>query len=177
MHVKPVVLEGRYVRLEPLSPEHAALAEITEGFEFLQREPFDQWFPVAQASSDPLFFAAVVGASFQAFLFLGIQWRQVFHTFEMRPSVGIAAEFRIVAEGQQDHADADVHQLHLLVFFEIAGVLAEFLHPDQENESVQVHRSLEAGFHPLHQIAPALVELQIHTRSSRVLPERRRKST
>jgi len=60
MHVKPVVLEGRYVRLEPLSPEHAALAEITEGFEFLQREPFDQWFPVAQASSDPLFFAAVV---------------------------------------------------------------------------------------------------------------------
>lgn len=60
--VEPVVLQGRYVRLEPLGPEHARLREITEGFEFLPEYPedFDKWFVRAQASRDPLFFAAVV---------------------------------------------------------------------------------------------------------------------
>jgi RimJ/RimL family protein N-acetyltransferase len=60
--VEPVVLAGRYVVLEPLAPEHEELREITDGFEYLPEYPddFDTWFPSAQASTDPLFFAAVV---------------------------------------------------------------------------------------------------------------------
>ena len=60
--VEPAVLEGRYVRLEPLTEQHAQLRDITDGFEFLPEYPqdFDEWFPAAQASTDPLFFAAVV---------------------------------------------------------------------------------------------------------------------
>ena len=47
--------------LEPLGPQHDALREITDGFEFLPEYPedFDDWFPRALASEDPLFFAAV----------------------------------------------------------------------------------------------------------------------
>lgn len=59
MHVAPVVLQGRYVRLEPLRAEHDCLREITAGFEFLPRVPFDEWFAAAQTSSDPLYFAAI----------------------------------------------------------------------------------------------------------------------
>ena len=60
--VAPVVLAGRWVRLEPLSDEHAGLAEIVEGFEYLPEYPgeFVEWFQRSLDSSDPLFFAAVI---------------------------------------------------------------------------------------------------------------------
>lgn len=60
--VEPVVLAGRYVRLEPLAPEHVGLRAITDGFDFLPEHPedFDEWFVRARASRDPLFFAAVI---------------------------------------------------------------------------------------------------------------------
>lgn len=60
--VAHVVLTGRWVRLEPLSVEHAGLAEIVEGFAYLPEYPgdFDEWFARSRDSSDPLFFAAVV---------------------------------------------------------------------------------------------------------------------
>lgn len=60
--VGPVVLAGRYVTLEPLGAQHDGLREIVEGFDYLPERPqdFDDWFPSAQASRDPLFFAAVV---------------------------------------------------------------------------------------------------------------------
>lgn len=60
--VEPVVLAGRYVTLEPLGPQHAALERITDGFDSLPEcpEDFGEWFPRAQNSTDPLFFAAVV---------------------------------------------------------------------------------------------------------------------
>jgi RimJ/RimL family protein N-acetyltransferase len=63
--VEPVVLAGRYVRLEPLGSHHDGLREIVEGFDFLPEHPqdFDEWFPSAQASCDPLFFAAVIGGA------------------------------------------------------------------------------------------------------------------
>ena len=59
MRVEPVVLQGRYVRLEPLGPQHDALREITDGFEYLPRMPFDEWFAEALVSRDPMYFAAV----------------------------------------------------------------------------------------------------------------------
>ena len=41
MHpVEPVVLAGRYVRLEPLAPEHVGLRAITDGFDFLPDDVF-----------------------------------------------------------------------------------------------------------------------------------------
>lgn len=60
--VEPVVLPGRWVRLEPLAAAHVALAEITDGFEFLPdaAEDFDAWFAHAQGSLDPMFFCALV---------------------------------------------------------------------------------------------------------------------
>ncbi len=60
--VEPVRLNGRCVSLEPLAPEHEALREIVDGFEFLPDAPenFDKWFEGAQSSSDPLSFAALV---------------------------------------------------------------------------------------------------------------------
>lgn len=63
--VAPVTLTGRYVRLEPLSPAHAAdLGAITDPvlFRYLPEDPqdFQEWLATAMASTDPLFFAAVV---------------------------------------------------------------------------------------------------------------------
>lgn len=63
--VGPVVLAGRRLRLEPLSPAHeAGLRAITDPqlYRYLPEYPedFDAWFPAALASTDPLFFAAVV---------------------------------------------------------------------------------------------------------------------
>ncbi len=60
--VTPVTLVGRYVRMEPLGPAHAELAGITDGFRYLPDHPqdFAEWLPAAMASTDPLFFAAVV---------------------------------------------------------------------------------------------------------------------
>lgn len=63
--VGPLVLAGRYVRLEPLSERHGDLADIDDPdlYRYLPDVPgdFDAWLPVALASTDPLFFAAVIG--------------------------------------------------------------------------------------------------------------------
>ncbi|HQR80810.1 MAG TPA: GNAT family protein [Actinomycetota bacterium] len=63
--VEPVVLAGRYVRLEPLCDAHVpGLRAIRnpELFEYLPDHPddFDRWWSAARESRDPLFFAAVV---------------------------------------------------------------------------------------------------------------------
>lgn len=60
--VRPVVLAGRWVRLEPLSAAHSDLVQIVEGFEYLPEYPadFDQWFGRSVGSADPMFFAAVM---------------------------------------------------------------------------------------------------------------------
>ncbi|MCO6048787.1 GNAT family N-acetyltransferase [Mesorhizobium sp. RP14(2022)] len=72
-----VVLEGRYVRLEPLSAaahgddlfEASSIADIGERFRWLfenppeSREAFEAWLQKAEASADPLFFAVIDKAS------------------------------------------------------------------------------------------------------------------
>ncbi len=66
--VVPQVLDGRHVRLEPLSQDHeTGLRAIDDPvlFRYLPENPqdFDNWFPAALASADPLFFAAVTGVA------------------------------------------------------------------------------------------------------------------
>jgi RimJ/RimL family protein N-acetyltransferase len=72
-----VVLEGRYVRLEPLSAalhgddlfEASSIADIGERFRWLfenppeSREAFEAWLRKVEASTDPLFFAVIEKAS------------------------------------------------------------------------------------------------------------------
>lgn len=72
-----VVLEGRYVRLEPLSAalhgddlfEASSIADIGERFRWLfenppeSREAFEAWLRKVEASTDPLFFAVIDKAS------------------------------------------------------------------------------------------------------------------
>lgn len=75
-----IVLEGRYVRLEPLDParhgddlfEAATQGDAEARFRYLfetvpdSREAFQAWLEKAAASEDPLFFAVVDKASGQA---------------------------------------------------------------------------------------------------------------
>jgi RimJ/RimL family protein N-acetyltransferase len=72
-----VVLEGQYVRLEPLSAalhgddlfEASSIADIGERFRWLfenppeSREAFEAWLRKVEASTDPLFFAVIDKAS------------------------------------------------------------------------------------------------------------------
>ena len=71
-----VVLEGRYVRLEPLAAQHgdglyeaATVADAGQRFRWLfenapdDRAAFDTWLEKSSASQDPLFFAVIDKAS------------------------------------------------------------------------------------------------------------------
>lgn len=71
-----VVLEGRYVRLEPLAAQHgdglyeaATVADAGQRFRWLfenapdDRAAFDAWLEKSSASQDPLFFAVIDKAS------------------------------------------------------------------------------------------------------------------
>lgn len=63
--IEPRILQGRWVRLEPLAAGHAeGLRAIDDPalFTYLPEVPddFERWFPAAFASRDPLFYAAVV---------------------------------------------------------------------------------------------------------------------
>lgn len=62
--VESQVLVGRYVRVEPLAPEHAdGLRAIADPalyrYLFETPEAFDEWFDRAATSTDPLYFAVV----------------------------------------------------------------------------------------------------------------------
>ncbi|HPE13559.1 MAG: GNAT family N-acetyltransferase [Actinobacteria bacterium] len=63
--IEPVVLQGRWVRLEPLAADHSEPLRAIDDpalFTYLPDVPddFDGWLPTALASRDPLFYAAVV---------------------------------------------------------------------------------------------------------------------
>jgi hypothetical protein len=60
-----------------------------------------------------------------------------------------------------------VHQVHLLVLLEVARMLAQFLHADQEKDSIEVHRHAEARFELLAQPAPSFFEYQVYHKGRR----------
>lgn len=74
---QPVVIDGRYCRLEPLSVEHADTLYaasmspgVEERFRFLTinsqtRSEFDQWLEAVSHASDPLYYAVIDKGSFR----------------------------------------------------------------------------------------------------------------
>ena len=66
--IEPQLLQGRWVRLEPLVADHSeSLRAIDDPalYTYLPEVPddFDRWLPAALASRDPLFYAAVVNGT------------------------------------------------------------------------------------------------------------------
>ena len=71
-------------------------------------------------------------------LLSGLKTRQLIHNPVMGPSVLVKKIEFVIAEGLEESAHRDVHDIDLFVFREFSETFAQFLNPYEKNDRIQV---------------------------------------